>query len=354
MFYKSLLSKCVFLSLVAGSLYADSLPKKTDYLPKNPPSKAEEVSDAAFFASASYLYWKATEDGLEVGTNYAVDPTGFRAYPTGAFNYNPEYRSAFKVDLGYRFPDWNWEIVADYTWFHHNFNAVQKANFVDYKELNPLASIWAAYKRNLFTKETGIAASFQWHLGLDYVDLLARYTTHAAGIMTWKPSFGLRAVLLQQETKARGNIRFAPIAPSTQITSAKSWGIGPALGIDGSLALGSGFSIVGHGLVGLLAMNNYSLNFYSSPQEIGASPIHLNQNWHTTMRANAEGNLGLEWKYVTNNKAEFMVAALWDMVAFFNANMINAYTSALTVNSAPSTPGNLYLQGLTVRVGVVF
>src|SRR5579863_108312 len=84
------------------------------------------------FATVSYLYWFAAQDGLDYGTT-----AQFNAQVPGVTPSNPvsapvyqdfEYSSGFKLGLGYELPTDDWVIRADYTRFHQQANMSESSD----------------------------------------------------------------------------------------------------------------------------------------------------------------------------------------------------------------------------------
>src|SRR5690606_20319167 len=86
-------------------------------------------------------------------------------------------------------------------------------------------------------------------------------------------------------------------------------------------------------------------------------PINLKIHNYNTLRPNLDLSLGLGWgSYFGCRRIHWDLAATYDFAIFWEQNMMRylANMSADSFAHPSTTPGNLYIQGLTVKTELEF
>lgn len=282
------------------------------------------------FVTAAYTFWDVQQDGMKIGSTYSSSP--------GTFNntlfMDDEYKSGFKVGIGANTCNDDWVVGANYTWFHHALNRHQGSfPFLS----TPFVLIGGGGGGVVFTN-----SDHRWSFGLDILDVEMGRPFYQGRKLTVNPFFGVRTQWISERYKISGQTTLGSASQSTWKTS--SWGIGPRFGFDTSWLLGAGFRLIGSAS-GSLLYTHYSTLRYREPTASPGYSISLGSKNY--LRGDADGKLGFGWgSYLANNKYFLDFTATYDFQVFWNQNMITWMMN--NISDVDASPGNLYLNGLTI------
>jgi hypothetical protein len=312
-----------------------------------------------FYITADFLYWEALQDGMDLvidTTNAQTDlasETTTQVMKFEKFSYKP----AFKVGLGYSSGFDGWELYAQYTWYHHQFNSSFTGPNGDVPSLDNYLT--AQYEDDAPTGDDDFATSYssRWKLGIDIADLSVLRPSYVGTNLVLTPSFGLRAAWIRQNLNGSSanfdNDTISITASRTQTYKTHSWAIGPRAGLASSWLLGCGFRLIGNGYASILytSYTEAQINFTDTiAADVAQS---YNSNYHA-LRAMTELDIGLGWgDYYCDQTYYFDVAVTYDFNVFWNQNMMRHMNNQFNAFSADA-PGNLYLHGLTVEARLDF
>lgn len=214
-----------------------------------PASTLLECSWGNVFGSLSWIYWHASEEGLDLATTASYSPmtntVSVLAGQTSRTIYSDfDYHSGFKLGIGSIFGCDSWVWRADWTRFHHKTNTSRSAPAI-------AGSVGALSNTNWFFLLSGISQVFaseslrsSWDLNLDWIDLTLGRPFYQGMCFTVNPFAGLRVSVIKQTLDLTlVDLLNVPPAPST-LTSrnhTRSWAIGPRGGVDTHFLLGMGF-----------------------------------------------------------------------------------------------------------------
>lgn len=319
-----------------------------------------EASCWDLFGSASYIYWLAAEDNLELGLqgDLTFDPVLQFGDTSGKFVKNDcDYNSGFKVGLGKNFCWDNWDLYAEYTWFH-NTTTTSATGTAE----SPISNLlWTMYlsNANLLTPFSQYErAKSKWELDLDILDVELSRPYYVGCKLLFRPHFGLRAAWIDQQYK----LDFTESLLSTDVdangivrASSDSWGIGPRAGFDTRWMFCGEFYFYGNFAASILYTDYSSIKNSEVGGRVIVNSLGPVSNSVTgsmcTARPNMELALGLGWadycdcdaqKWYLNLSVGYEFHTFWDQNVMRKVYQTNA------------SGGNLYLHGLTVTARLDF
>ena len=286
------------------------------------------------FVTAAFTYWEIQQEGMKIGSAYQAPissgPNGF----SDVLFIDEDFKIGFEVGLGVNTHFDDWVLTANYTNFHHTLTRNQGSfPFLS----TPFILVGSGGGGVVFTN-----SSHRWTFGLDVIDLDMGRSFYQGKRLTVNPFFGLRYQSIGQDYHLSGVTTLEQTATGSWKTS--SWGLGPRFGVDTNWLLGSGFRLIGSAS-GAVLFTDYSPLRYHEPST--ASSYTLNIRSKDYLREDIEGSLGFGWgMYSKQQRLHIDFTATYDFKIFFNQNMIAWMMN--NVNEVDSSPGNLYLNGLTV------
>ena len=209
-----------------------------------------------FSAGADWLYWKATEDGLNYGllTTTTTPATGSLAVNERILKPRFEYDSGYRVYIGYELPCYDWEIGVIYT---HAPNTRARSSALAASTLIPVVTQNITILDNSLFNFRGIlpaagdAVKSQWGLDFDYIDFDLAHTLCLSDYLRVRPHIGIRYLWAKQtfdmdfvgtsaDSDVTGNVAFEGFLKN------RTYGVGVEGGLWGDWEVGCGFSILGH------------------------------------------------------------------------------------------------------------
>lgn len=356
-------------------------------------------SESQFFIGAEWLYWEASQSGLQIGfvTNAPLSTSGGNSQtgivgPTGgtgprvdfaqiadpsaepitdikghAIRPEKQWTSGFRVCAGYYVPCSNWEIGLSFAYLpsqnnnlrhsvidnddsssssNSSENGTSNSEFITLLNGFPLIGNGAAS----FTNITG-----QWKLKFAYGDLDFAREIYLCSNLNIKPHIGARGLWIEEK------YHFDATGASTSQEFGRSeisfdnffkeringYGIEGGLWVDWNI--GCDFSIIGH-FGGAILYSHYSVNSaiiesettsgVLNPTPVVVGEIHLKDKFWSA-NPMLDTFLGFEYASHFCDTAVFIRAG-WEQHVIFDTNQWSR------------DAGNLCLQGLTLGAGVAF
>jgi hypothetical protein len=332
-----------------------------------------------YFFDASFIYWQAKEDGLDLAKSAVLSHLGKSFYePNGiqvkqAFPYNP----GFKIGTGFTGNDWG--IIAEYTWLRSHSKTHKTAP--DNTSIIEGEGAFSAYDWFLqlsSLNQSPVATSIHsdLHIDLNLLNLLGTHPFYSGKHVCISGAFGLLAATIHQKiniympdaitliTIPTGRL-YIPPKDITSHNHSHAWGLGPKICLNTQYFLGKGIYLQGTWATSLLYMRYTSIKhsedliFEFSPANplldtAKQSSLNISRSAYGSLRPVLELNLGLGWKRnFFEEKYRIDLSATYDFSFFWEQNMIRQMLDEY-YTGAGSTPGNLYYQGLTVTAGFGF
>lgn len=340
MMNKSLL----FLALPALSLFAAPACRPA---PIDLKSRYQTACGYGGTASASLLYWKAYEEGLD----YVIENVGASGLNNNGNVKRPtfDWNWGARVAMGYEIPQQKMNLDLTWTWY--------KTNGSDSSDALPPSTLFSVWS---LPNGAGNAYEYQshahTHLIFNRLDLGIDGTFAPRPFLEITPSAALSALWIHQ--KFNFNLSGGPginglfVVDDNIAMKNNFFGIGPKLGIDTLWNMGYGFGIIGNFNLSLL------YGFFDISQEetvtfSGTGPntyLDLAHNVYHDPRMNFDLMLGLSWDWLSNSgKYHLHFDAGWENSIFLGQNQLMRFTNTTYPGINNLVKGDLAFQGLTVR-----
>jgi hypothetical protein len=304
--------------------------------------------------NSSFLYWQAFQDNMELGVASTVSSevassSGFK----GKFvNMDFDFKPAFRVGLGLAFDHDDWDMQAQYTWFHAN----------NRKTATATAGTYIVPSLGLVTNNVNQANSIsqKWHLKMDIADLNLGRAYYVGKNLTMRPSFGARAAFIRQHmrnTIAGLSVidNETSVGTESGIQKSHSWGVGTVAGVESKWLFCDGFRLFGNGSADLLFTRYTKLSTKSRLSYQPDFEQNIRQRTVNTMRTHLDLAAGIGYgTYFDCNNWYFDLSAGYEFQVFFDQNMFREYGVSGALSNSTNPNGNLYLQGLTVKAALDF
>lgn len=384
--------KALFLAsfLLAASAYADEecLPLIPAY---NYPVRCEQRCPYDIYTELSFNYWQPIQENMEVGllnngASTKISASGLTITNVSSsdshrdVNMDFDFKPGFTLGLGCNFDEDNWDLRLEYTWFHNTQRKSETArDFVLFNASSQsIAATWGTPTPSAgdviyqFAKE-------KWKLGMDLLDLDLGRWFYVGCNLTFHPSFGVRAALIEQKVHVSYTNGFANytvdlpglLGGGTLLENknvqgkSRSWGLGPKAALETHWLLGRGFRLFGNGEADLLYTRYTALKESTGAAGTVLGIINLIPFSFTTsnetrgkqrnvgcLRTHLELELGVGWgTYLECSDMCIDCSAGYDFQVFFDQNMLRRHVT----DPGGSLPnGNLYTQGLIAKVRLDF
>ena len=353
--------------------------------------------DGKMTAGAEWLYWKTTQDNMELGTVDTFSAGSAFVTPVAqagalvtplttqdSVKQNPKYNYAngFRVNIGYELPADKWDTRVTYSYMptsaHYSSVAIPaqtgatptvlpanaytaQIGFTPNNELIPVdlfANNLKATTAGTFAKNTQ-AYSAKWNATLNNIDFDLGRTVAFSECFKLRPHVGFRAAWFDQNLKfndaysytgATGNLDNIAI---TNAYSAKEkfTGYGVETGLFSEWNLGYGLTLVGH-LGGSILYSEFKIKSEQNAtfsESIILTPANITTATSAAFRKETihtgtptvDYFVGLQY---ADTVCDMMFSAVigWEEHIIFNANRLNTDT------------GNLSTQGLTLGLQLDF
>jgi hypothetical protein len=321
------------------------------------------------FVTASYLYWFAGQEGMDLATTATFVEASGSVIPsqeqsTSVFQ-NFKYSSGYKVGLGYNFNNYdNWMVRLDFTSLHEKSSQSVLAPQTPTSAPGAIVLItdevlyftsW--FFQNAATSQA-IAAeklSSSWHLGLDLLDGVASRPYYQGKSLTISPFGGLRAAFIKQSLHISADSILNLLPPSEPVNShnkSHSWGLGPRGGLEAHWLVGSGFRLQGNMGASLLFTRYTKVTHKEDPITL-TYPVSYGFKNYNCLRPMAEMNLGLGWLHYFGKCVALDLSATYDFNYLWGQNMMRNLND-LNIIGTNAAANNLYLHGLTVSAALSF
>lgn len=301
-----------------------------------------------FYANADWLYMKAQQDSLSAGSFVDDFPDPILKTVDAKFLESTfTFQSGVRANLGYQ-PDcslWQFEVNYSYQPFCSkpllnigtgNTNPDNPQFISTNSFLFPILTVFPGY----------ISQRTKWHGNFSYVDVDCCRTIAFADCFRLRPHIGFRMMWMDQTYSVDGELIEPSINDSTFSRvkmHQKFQGYGIEGGVFGDLALGSGFSLVGH-IGGSILYSHFNVNFINKGflGEDGALTFLINAKEHVrTATPTLEYFAGLQYE-VDYQDTKIAARVGWEQRVFFNLNRLSI------------VGGNFSVQGLNVGLSMTF
>ncbi len=321
-----------------------------------------EGRDYQGFITASYLYWNAQQEGMDLATTATYNSVSNTITKSGITSktliQDFDYNSGFKVGLGCHFEHCdNWALRADYTRLHLTTNTSKSAPSESSKGNALYLTDWFFQASNINQNPAAEHLHSSWNLNLDWLDVSISRALYQGKRFTATPFAGLRSSWISQSLnlKLSDVLNFLPPFSTTNSHNRLcSWGIGPRMGLDAHFLIGAGFRLQGEIGASLLFTKYSGISHSEDPLALGGNKIEYKLNGYTCLRTMMESNLGIGWgRYFSKNRYHIDLSATYDFNYLWGQNMMRTLNDIHIIGSS-SSAYDLSLQGLTLSAAFHF
>ncbi len=317
------------MSLFAAEQMAPVRPPTDEITPKGQTYVQNGV--AMPYVSASLIYWKAREDGLQ----YIV--TGQSGFRGRVYEPNFEGHLGFKAGLGVNLGHDGWDVYLQYTWFRSD--ATDRFHTPIGEELLGTGFLVGGVEES----------RAKWDFHMNIFDLEWARLFYVSPYLMLRPFFGLKGYWSDQDYRVRSegySDANRSVRNSDRIWyDVDQWGMGIRGGLQNSFCFTKNFSIFGN-----LALAAEWSRFRLRLREDSASALLLRlKNERYQMVPVLELAVGLRWDvWFYQEKFHFGLEWGWEEQMWWD------FSHAFDLFNRGSTGGNLNFQGLTVRARLDF
>jgi len=304
--------------------------KSDDILIKNFPEKKRNLE---MITSASFIYWEAQEDNVNVAEN--IVPVNDRATVKMKYKFHP----GFRVGMGVFSTSDNWLLYGDYTSIYtKSSNSTEQRN----------VPIWFG------TATQVTSASIVWKVDYDMIKLSLSKPFYISKYFIFTPSIGVKAGSIDQ--RITGGFVSTVFNLTTFNVETDSWLIGPMVELGNKWLLNRNFEIFGN--------TAFSI-FYQKYTKIRRATFGFNsesrENIYDLKSVNSylATKLGISWgKYTQRQCFYYRFALSYDFSYYWNQNHMIQIVNVGGTNDADFANafalGDLMLHGITLQASLNF
>ncbi|MBD2327447.1 Lpg1974 family pore-forming outer membrane protein [Alkalinema sp. FACHB-956] len=254
--------------------------------------------------------------------------------------------TAWRVGVNYAPKPSPWELGATYTFF----SADDQATATEPLRTDGTPGRLLATYAHPFQNQRAASASAEANLDYDLVDLDVAYNLRPSKNLNIKLFTGLQIANLDQAMAIRYDGQdFSPNGGTVNLVNDFD-GIGPKLGAEMRLMLGSGFSVYGRGSAALLFGNakfRYQETFGS--ETVADLNFDRKQTLPTVNFA-----VGVDWTSQLSKTAKLSIGAGYEYQHWFNATRDIRFVDDASPAIFAERQGDLSMQGFFVKAGISF
>jgi hypothetical protein len=315
------------------------------------------------FFSASFLYWYVDQEAMEIAINTTF--TNDYQFPLDdAFvNQNFGYEPGFKIGAGVYYDYDSWIAQLEYTWYHHQFSTDRGAPPSDPRGGFALwkPTLWYVFLNNAGSGFAPWCTEFRskWRAHIDLLDGTIGRPFYQGLSLTIHPFGGLRTAWIRQNFRMvipyynHATPTFTWFA--TSHNQSNSWGIGPRAGMSAHWLIGFGWRLEGNAAASLL-YTRYTTVTHREDSTHNTTDLPYQEGFsnYGAVRPMADMNLGLGWGSYWKGAYHFDISAAYDFNIMWEQNMLRHLVNNLASLPLEDAPGDLHLQGLSVRARLDF
>lgn len=333
----------------------------TDLVPAyNAPAGITTVCSWDVWADASFTYWQAMQDNMEVGALSHQFDQGVSAYDT-LIKAGTTFSPGFKIGTGIQFDYDNWDLYTEYTWFRSKASVFESTPasldfYADYYQIWPTVGGGETLSDSQFS-----FVSSSWSVHMDIIEAALGRWYYVGTELTFHPYAGLRSAFIRQKRRVDyGNtvpeITHASVPSANILQNSNSWSLGPEMGIDLNWTIYKGLRLITSFEADILYTQYTRIhNSDNGPFPNPHSVIANTERNLGCIRTHADMEMGLGYGFYSFcDKYYFDFSATYGFQAFFDQNMFHTWYGSSSVRQGLATIGNLYIQGLTASADFHF
>lgn len=312
-----------------------------------------------FFGSLSFVYAQAKQENLTYIETFAQDDEG--DFTCKYSNLLYDYKPAFKLGLGSKLGNDNWNFYAEY------FRYTGDISNSSFENIAPApGSMLACLYLSPFSdpiSAVSVEADSTWKLDLNQVDFDLRRRYFVGQCLVMQPAVGIRALWINQKQNTNYSVVSVPSSftqTDTDIIKNKydSWGIGPRVSLDTEWSMCGAFRLFTNTGVSILYTDYDKIksNATRTTEEGTQDPVVQDYSSSRTfcfLRPDANIALGIGWADYMSCNAWFLdLSASYEFHAYWNQNALPQLNDC---SQDPSSFfGDLFIHGLVITAKVDF
>jgi hypothetical protein len=300
------------------------------------PSAGPHVENGAdVFITANILYWKATQFGLEFAYSNPNNPHSTRG---SNFIPNFQFEPGFQVGFGLKFAHDNWDVYANYTWFHPQNQSqifTNNQNGLDFFQTSQFDQTYSSGKMDFLYK-------------LDVIDFEIGRNFLISEYLALRPFVGLKAAWNREVSKQY----FSNANHYLIRINQKSFEIGSRLGLDSHFNINSNWSLYGNSAFSVLSSKTknhiHTIENQNLADETLLSTVADKQNY---IQPVVELELGIQWDVWSESEEYHLGVDFGWEYQYWNNNL---YSRVPIIGSSDITStnlkgGDLSIMGLNIK-----
>jgi hypothetical protein len=279
------------------------------------PDQCEVCSTTGAYLSGSYLYWRASEEGIgSCGPlkTQEVNGTVIASLISKADDPNFRWGGGYRITAGY-----------------------------DLSETWGIAAFWTHYK-NHDNKHHIQNSRLNWKLDYDTIDLALGYNWAATCSFNLKPFFGLRGAQIDQKILLCSNHGTLTRFNSTERDHKQHFnGLGPLLGIKANWGMSNGFSFFAAVAYSVL-YGKHHVKLQNIKQFKEGYSVSCGKRRHDVSTAVTDLAFGFQYEKCCFDKSRLILSLAVEHHQYYNYNRMG------------NSHGDLCLDGVTLTAGLTF
>lgn len=331
-----------------------------------------EDNSGGFKVYADYLYWKVVQDQipyagiLEGGVEHIFDiieegPPLTISEVAKVVDQSFKFDSGFRVGLGYEFPCSGWDLNLEWSSLHEK----NSSRTVYAESIIPTAApatiVFGFINLNPSQFHFADEATSHWKFEYDVVDLTFGSNYTLASCFKVHPYIGLKFARIDQ-TQTIQYFGFELNEIPVDILNHKKnhfRGIGPSFGIDTAWNLFSGLNLCGS-VSGALLCGKFDSNEHPfvtfTTEDLTTNEVDtlLHSSKKNRIRPYVDGKIGFDYSTCFCDNFHLNLGIFYEMQYWWNQWQTPPSGVAAALNGGLAPQGDLYMQGLTVHLGLGF
>lgn len=321
----------------------------------------QEEERGGFRTEFTFLYWQATEDGLEyaakneprLGASSSLATNISAALMAPDFAWKP----GCKLLFGYHFMDWGWDLEG--RWTYAFFKSKGESAQTLSSDGAGLFPIWISQQALIATNPVYANSSATHFLNFNTFDIELSCNGAISKALFFKAFGGLKGISIDQKYHVSYSNGYFDgtneMLSSTSHLKNKCDGLGPRIGLGTSWCFPKQISFIGEfaATAALSSMKtkrkDTSLGLTSNLLQT-ANPKLFEAFW--VWRPLIEAKMGLSWDYTWGKKGLLALTASYEMQQFWEQNMMVRFADSAIFSAVFNSRGNLFVQGLSLSATI--
>ena len=308
--------------------------------PMQPVTPAITPDTVDAILSADFIWWKTTIDNLQfTASGIATASTNGQPVGSGSFNNaNFNYQPGFKVALGFTTGHDGWDLIAEYTWLNPG-EKTKSSTLGSNGLMGSFPTVFSNGSAGNFALRSA-TAELKHHFNV--VDLMLGRNFFISKFLSLKPQVGWKFAWLKDKYQVNYTTYSGPYASSTEFEQS-TFATGIRAGLGTLWHFDRHFGLYGD----IFFSGLWDWTTTSEDQTTNNVVTVNNSATFQTMIPVLEFGLGFDYTtWFCQDTCQFSMRAGWEQQAWINYSTID--------NGYFLTKGNMNMQGLTIKLGLMW